>query len=62
MGEERLEAVGDRLRQRFAPGEDETDTVSGQSRFVEGFVGLIAEMIGELTGRTPKSERIGKGS
>lgn len=36
--EERLEAVGDRLRQRFAPGEDETDTVSGQSRFVEGFV------------------------
>lgn len=36
--EERLESFGDRLRQRFAPSEDETDTVSGQSRFVEGFV------------------------
>jgi len=36
--EERLESVGDRLRQRFAPEDDETDTVSGQSRFVEGFV------------------------
>lgn len=36
--EERLESLGDRLRRRFAPGEDATDTVSGQSRFVEGFV------------------------
>ena len=36
--EDRLESLGDRLRRRFAPEEDETDTVSGQSRFVEGFV------------------------
>jgi uncharacterized membrane protein YqgA involved in biofilm formation len=36
--EERLESLGDRLRQRFAPQETETDTISGQSRFVEGFV------------------------
>lgn len=36
--EERLESLGDRLRRRFAPGDDATDTVSGQSRFVEGFV------------------------
>src|SRR5688572_10413436 len=36
--EERLEGFGDRLRRRFAPGQKETDTVSGQSRFVEGFV------------------------
>ncbi|MEA2517682.1 MAG: uncharacterized protein QOG16_1520 [Actinomycetota bacterium] len=36
--EERLESLGDRLRQRFAPQETESDTISGQSRFVEGFV------------------------
>lgn len=36
--EERLEGVGDRLRRRFAPSETKTDTISGQSRFVEGFV------------------------
>lgn len=36
--EERLESLGDRLRRRFAPEENETDTISGQSRFVEGFV------------------------
>lgn len=36
--EERLEGLGDRLRKRFAPEDSDTDTVSGQSRFVEGFV------------------------
>jgi uncharacterized membrane protein YqgA involved in biofilm formation len=36
--EERLEGLGDRLRKRFAPEDTDTDTVSGQSRFVEGFV------------------------
>lgn len=36
--EDRLEGLGDRLRLRFAPNETESDTISGQSRFVEGFV------------------------
>jgi uncharacterized protein len=36
--EERLEGLGDRLRVRFAPQDTDADTVSGQSRFVEGFV------------------------
>jgi uncharacterized membrane protein YqgA involved in biofilm formation len=36
--EDRLESFGDRLRRRFAPNETESDTISGQSRFVEGFV------------------------
>lgn len=53
------------------PAESERRRRLGQARalqrystggFVEGFVGLIGEMIGELTGRTPKSERVGKGS
>jgi len=35
--EQRLEAVGDRLRQRFAPNEDDGDA-GRHSRFVEGFV------------------------
>ncbi|MEA2453340.1 MAG: uncharacterized protein QOG04_2050 [Actinomycetota bacterium] len=41
--EERLEGLGDRLRKRFAPNETKSDTVSGHSRFVEGFV--IASMV-----------------
>ena len=37
--EDRLESAGERLRRRFAPGDEEaTDGVATHSRFVEGFV------------------------